>query len=126
MTLHFDPAARRAGFSLLEMLVVLAVLAIITSIAAAGLRGPSSGLRLERQVAEMMADAARLRLVAIRTGVAQGLTVDDLTCDTQPGVLTFHRDGTASGPDLCLTESTLTRRLMIDPLTGTLRRQGEP
>ncbi|MEO8531109.1 MAG: prepilin-type N-terminal cleavage/methylation domain-containing protein, partial [Deltaproteobacteria bacterium] len=53
MTLRFSPPSPRAGFSLLEVLVVLTILAMMAALAFASLRPPSEKLRLSRVIATL-------------------------------------------------------------------------
>jgi prepilin-type N-terminal cleavage/methylation domain-containing protein len=111
----------RAGVTLLEVLVVLAILALSAAVAFSSLRPPSDALTLSKRVAELEKDFALDRLRAIREGRAIIRDVEALACeqDTNTEVI-FRSDGTALGPDLCLSEGKITSRFALDPLTGRL------
>lgn len=64
------------GFSLLEMLLVVAILAIASVLAAAVVRGSSPGIQLRAQAKEIAAQLRYTRAHAIATGQAQRFTVD--------------------------------------------------
>ena len=69
------PFAAR-GFSLLEVLLVVAILAIASVLAAAVVRGSSPGIQLRAQAKELAAQLRYTRAHAIATGQAQRFTVD--------------------------------------------------
>ena len=64
------------GFSLLEVLLVVAILAIASVLAAAVVRGSSPGIQLRAQAKELAAQLRYTRAHAIATGQAQRFTVD--------------------------------------------------
>ena len=113
--------ARRpdAGFSLLETLVALAILAAVTGVAAAALRGPSPTLRLDAAVTALMREATAARHRAVVEGRTVPLPLP--RCDGAETVARFHPDGTASGAaSACLALAGLTRELRLSPLSGRL------
>jgi len=64
------------GFSLLEMLLVVAIFAIASVLAAAVVRGSSPGIQLRAQAKEIAAQLRYTRAHAIATGQAQRFTLD--------------------------------------------------
>jgi general secretion pathway protein H len=64
------------GFSLLEVLLVVAILAIASVLAAAAIRGGAPGLQLRTQAREIAAQLRHTRAQAIATGQAQRFTLD--------------------------------------------------
>lgn len=64
------------GFSLLEVLLVVAILAIASVLAAAVARGSSPGIQLRAQAKEIAAQLRHTRAHAIATGEAQRFTID--------------------------------------------------
>ncbi|HHI70479.1 MAG TPA: hypothetical protein ENJ91_05705 [Rhodobacteraceae bacterium] len=124
MILRFDLfsyAGKKAGISILEALVVLAILAMVLGLSAGALRGPSPALQLQKQAGILIEKAANLRQRAIREGKKLTMENQTTTCDTtikQP--LSFFPDGTASGPDLCLVIADQRLRLHLNALTGRL------
>lgn len=122
MTSPSDPPhSGRAGVTLFEALVVLALLAILTGVALGARRGPSPALELARLVAARSAEAARLRRLAVETGVPTSLEAPD-GCDGAT-TLVFLPDGTARGDDLCISVGDRSARLTLDRLTGRLDRE---
>lgn len=70
------PAARRSGFSILELLVVLTLMAILAAISVPALRRWQATLPLEQSAAAIQQLAARVRLGALRSGRPALLTLD--------------------------------------------------
>lgn len=131
-------AKTKPGFTLIEMLVVLAVTALIGALAF-----PAIERSLRGQAFESAADATELglrqaRADAIRSGQPTrfalgpdrrsivregGLPVDlpaaiAITLPTQG--ITFFGDGTSTGGTLALTGSGRERRLAVDPGSGAV------
>lgn len=109
----------RPGASLLELLIVLAVLAAVMSALAARPTGPSDRLRLQGAVAAVQKEAAFARGRAVRSGTPVDFEAGP-SCDGGTGPIVFARDGTARGPDICLGEGARTVRLAVHPLFGRL------
>ena len=111
----------RAGFSLLEVLVVVTLLALLAGLSFAGLRPPSKGLRLSRQISELEKRFAEDRLAAVRLGQLVETDLSDWLCNPEgTHMAVFRPDGTARGPDICLSAGDLTKRFAFDHLTGRL------
>lgn len=131
-------AGRPSGFTLVEMLVVLAVTALI-----AGLSFPAIERSLRGQAFESAADATELglrqaRADAIRSGRATrfALGADRRSIVREGGApialpaaigialptqgITFFGDGTATGGTVALTGSGRERRLAVDPGSGAV------
>ncbi len=113
-----------AGFSLLETLVALAILAVVTGVAAAALRQPPPALRLDNEVSDVQRDAAIARKRAVSTQVQVSMPVID--CEGNDAVIWFYPDGTASNVEFCVTNSGLTRALRVSTLSGQLLPKGTP
>ena len=140
------PADATAGFTLVEMLVVLAIMALVAAIAAPGLVSNyrtknvetlageiTMRLRLSRTSA--IASARPKQVVVdlgarvIRFGERDIVTLpDDVKMTVVTGqetvvagrqtVLTFLPDGSASGMDISLQRKGLTTRIAVNWLTG--------
>lgn len=108
--------------TLLETLVVLAILAGIAAVALPALRGPPVQLQLRAQAADVAARIASARLAALSTGETRSLEVSELTCDgaSEPAAIILQGDGLVIGPDLCLAVGTDSLRLRPAMLTGRL------
>lgn len=66
-------SSRRAGFSLLELLVVVALIGILAALAAPSLTGYLSVSRVNRAASEIESDVARTRMEAVRRGRSASL-----------------------------------------------------
>lgn len=123
MILRSDPLAPQTpstGLSLLEALIALAILAMVMGLAATGFRGPSPMLRLQKEAVELIRSASTLRQRAIRESKTLNMGTGGITCENTDISFSFFPDGTAIGPDLCLTTGTLKLRLTLNSLTGRL------
>lgn len=123
MILHSNPisiAKPTAGLSLLETLIALAILAMVMGLGASAFRGPSPTLRLQKEAAALIGTATALRQRAILENRALKMEDSAAPCEETDKPLTFFPDGTASGPDLCLTANDLHLRLTLNALTGRL------
>lgn len=123
---RFSRALSRAdaGFTLLETLVALAILAAVAGVTAASLRGSPPSLQLDNAVAALTRDASTIRHRAVLTQSSLPLQITD--CAGTEATLIFHPDGTASPAEICVQQAGLTRRLSVSPLTGRLIPQGTP
>lgn len=136
-----------AGFSLLEMLVVLGLLALVAVVSWPLLRGPSNEVRLKAAADEIVASARLARAEALRTGreVALGFDVDQRRYGapgivaprslpssaalevilpsaerTSPGTgrVRFFADGTTTGGRIVMRIGARSTVVVIDWLTG--------
>jgi len=121
MTLHFDPTSEpTAGFSLLEAMISLAIIALITGVTLSTARPPSASLRLEQRAAQVIARVAEARRTAIESARSISLDFPDAPCDDVVPTLSLFADGTALGGNICLTENELSLTLYVNALTGRL------
>lgn len=115
----------RAAVTLLEMLVVVAVLAAALGVVAAGWRGPSVEQRLRMTADALVAAAATARAQAMASGAPQMLRVpDDAIIDGPP--IWFTADGGAVGGPLILRNDGRALRLEAHWLTGALTAAAHP
>ncbi|WP_439655617.1 pilus assembly FimT family protein [Sulfitobacter aquimarinus] len=112
----FPPS--NAGFSLLETLVALAILAVVTGVAVSALRQPPPALQLDNAVTQVLRTATTTRNRAVSTQVRMSMPVAD--CDGDDGLIWFYPDGTAKGPEVCVSHAGLVRRLRVSALSGRL------
>lgn len=139
------PADATAGFTLVEMLVVLAIMALVAAIAAPGLVSNYRTKNLETMAGEITMRLRLSRTSAIATARPKQVVVDlgtriirfgerDIvalpddvkmtvvtgqeTVANRQTVLTFLPDGSASGMDISLQQKGRTARIAVNWLTG--------
>ncbi|MFB9980713.1 GspH/FimT family pseudopilin [Mesorhizobium kowhaii] len=140
------PADATAGFTLVEMLVVLAIMALVAAIAAPGLVSNYRTKNLETLAGEITMRLRLSRTSAIATARPKQVVVDlgtrvirfgerdsvalpdDVKMTVITGqetvvagrqtVLTFLPDGSASGMDISLQQKGRTTRIAVNWLTG--------
>lgn len=140
-----DPNNKTAGFSLVEMLVVLAIIALVASIAAPGLarsyrsqnidtiaREVAGRLRLSRTMAVGIAgrqtvvfdpSVNEIRFgerepLRLPTDVRMMLITGDKTIADRQAVLTFLPNGSASGIEVQLRRNQQGVRIDVNWMTG--------
>lgn len=114
MTSRFDIAGPRAGVTLFETMVALAVLSLIVAVVATAARPPSPRLQETAAIAELSRNVQNIRLRAIQEGRAVTLDTDKLCDGAQAPV--FFPDGSARFGPLCVGP----REIPVHPITGTL------
>ena len=148
--------ARRtdAGFSLIELLVTLAIFAMAVGVAAAALRGPSGSQRLRILTVKVATDLqlARTNAILLRRPVSFVFNVDKhsyrvdvagppvslptsvafaLTSARQAqfgaasGRIEFYPDGSSTGARLTLTDHGASASLRVEWLTGIVTLEGQ-
>ncbi|GFE51963.1 hypothetical protein So717_37160 [Roseobacter cerasinus] len=116
-----SPSKARLGLSLLEVLVVLAIMALIIGVAVPALRAPPHHLALQEQIALLEREALAIRLAAIRGGLAQPWQPDGPRCAGQlPARILYLPDGSAFGDPFCLRRDDQDLWLTVAPLTGRI------
>lgn len=108
----------RAGFTLLESMVALAIVALMTSIAVSGIRGPSPKLQLERAISAVKREASNARLRAVTEQIPVVIKLPG--CEIEEVDLTYYPDGSATGPLICVATAGFTATIRVSPLTGKL------
>ncbi len=132
------------GFTLLELLVVLLLLALSASIAAPSIGRSIDALRVRAEVAGFAAVLRHAREQAITTRRVYTVTVDDRdhqvrvavgedvktralpatwTIETDPPhvALRFQPEGSSTGADYRITAGPIVYRVTVDALTGRVR-----
>lgn len=120
MTSQRNTLGAQAGLTLFEVLISLAILALMAGVVIAGRSGPSPALTLNAEIADLREKAAGIRREAILRGRDQLWQDDDLACDDETFEVTYFADGTARGSDICIAVEPTQVRLSVDPLTGIL------
>ncbi|WP_114392877.1 prepilin-type N-terminal cleavage/methylation domain-containing protein [Oleisolibacter albus] len=136
------PRSAQAGFTLMEMLVTLAVAALIGAIAAPRLELAVQALELGGSARQLALDLARARAMALRRGEVVALS---LLSDGQgyrspagtvrlpaglrldgPAEIRFGADGQTAGARLLLTGTRRRIALEIGPVAGTISLERLP
>lgn len=107
-----------AGFTLVELLVGLAIVAAALALALPYLPRLAPGAALDAAVAEAAANLRAARATAIRDNrpVLAAIENGRLTVEFQP-------DGSSTGGSLDLGSGQRVRRIAVDPLTGRITVQ---
>jgi general secretion pathway protein H len=147
--IHIRTRWWEAGFTLIEMLVVLVILALAATVAVPLLSGGSEGLRLQLAASELAAAFRVTRSAAILRHMETSLMIDvdrrtfkssvvskrPFAADIEAkltfasgigsapseGGFQFFPDGSSTGGDVLLTLHGKQSRLCIDWLTGEIR-----
>jgi general secretion pathway protein H len=140
-----------AGFSLVEMLVVLTILALAATFAMPLLSGGSEGLRLQTASSELAAAFRVTRSAAIMRNVETTMIIDvdhrtfrstvvsqrpfapdieaklrfaaGIRSASSDGGFQFFPDGSSTGGDVTLSLHGKQTKLCVDWLTGEVRRE---
>jgi prepilin-type N-terminal cleavage/methylation domain-containing protein len=121
------PNSQEAGFTLVEVLVVLAIMATIITLAVPAIRRQGGGVETQKSIAVLEAQLREGR----RSALAQARTVDVRVSEpieyrpavpptlAEPGTVRFYADGSSSGGALFSGGRPL---LQIDWLSGAVTR----
>ena len=143
---------QQAGFTLIEMLVVLAILVLVAGVAMPLLSGGSDGLRLQMASSELASAFRATRSAAILRHTETTLLIDvdrrtfrsnvvaprvfapgidakltfaaGIGATPSDGGFRFFSDGSSTGGDVLLSLHGQQSRLCIDWLTGRVLRDG--
>lgn len=147
--------ARDAGFSMLELLVVLAIIAAVMTIALPRFEAPGSRANLDAVTVELAGQLKALRARAIAGNREQAFTLDapahtysagpasaairlpktvsvtfqtarDVSRSAGEARLIFYPTGGSTGGRLSLTQDQSRRTVAIDWLTGTVSIERAP
>lgn len=122
-----------AGFTLVELLVVLAVLGLLVTLVPSFFPGSRAGVELTRTARAMADDLRVRRTTAVDSQAAAELRIDALLLpagmtlaaeDVRGGDLSairFFPDGSSTGGRLTLSAAGRTRVVAVDWLSGQVR-----
>lgn len=122
---------RPAGFTLLELLVVVAILGLVAGLVFPAIEGASKrqafrtvASKVDFAVRQARADALRLNrtmtvpaLAQPRLGLERDMMIQDMRIE-QPQNLRFYRDGTSNGGTIQLSSGPRSFRVAIAAQTG--------
>ena len=146
-------AARASGFSLLEIILVIAIIALASVLAAAAMGGGFKGMQLKASAKQIASNLRYTRAQAIETGKPQSFMIDprrhewrapkahhgDIPAklgivfigarEVQPtagvGAIVFFPDGAATGGRIQLTSGKVAWNIDVGWLTGQVQiKQG--
>ncbi len=142
-----EPARRRMseagsnGFTLLEMLVVIAITAMISGIVAANMERTLDALELQQNVRLLQADLRVARATALRTGKSVDLEATDHGHEYDwiggsrflPAGITLsmsrpfvvYPDGSVDAPPIVMSSERRSHALAVDPVTGGVTVDGQ-
>lgn len=152
---HSFAETRAAGFTLLELVVVLAIVALAAGIALPRLKGPPERLRLQAAAGEIGQRLRSVRAAAIASGSEQTLTFDSrarsfwTSLDPRPrsigaGIdvavagpaieqpsadhraIRFRPDGSASDAQVTLRLGALAADVTVEWISGVARTAWRP
>jgi general secretion pathway protein H len=129
------------GFTLLEMLVVIAITALISGIVAANMERTLDALQLQQNVRLLQADLRVARATALRTGKSVDLEATnrgreyDWIGGTRflPSGITLsmsrpfivYPDGSVDAPPMVMASAGRSHTLAVDPVTGGVTVDGQ-
>ncbi|CAA2142701.1 prepilin-type N-terminal cleavage/methylation domain-containing protein [Hyphomicrobium sp. ghe19] len=142
---HRSPVETEAGFTLLELLVVLVIIAVTAAIALPKTRGSSSALALRSTAVGIAAEFRTARADAIRTSTSRSVMIDvarrkywadgdsnahqipaavEVTATignsgpTALATLNFEPDGSSTGGKISLSAGKSKADIIVDWMTG--------
>jgi general secretion pathway protein H len=148
---QFKDQGSESGFTLIEMLVVLMILALTATVAVPLLSGGSEGLRLQMASSELAAAFRVTRSAAIMRNTETSMMIDvdhrtfrstvvsqrafapdiearltfasGIRSASSDGGFQFFPDGSSTGGDVTLSLRGKQTKLCVDWLTGEIRRE---
>ncbi|MHA3915835.1 pilus assembly FimT family protein [Halovulum sp. GXIMD14793] len=111
--------SRSDGFTILEAMVSLAILAMIMGISISAYRRGNPGLEYRAAVGEVIAAAHEARRRAIRTGTVVSFRAAAEPCD-DPADLIFYPDGSVQQMEFCVLLNNRRSTFRATGLTGAV------
>ncbi len=123
--------SRQAGFTLLEVMVTIAIMGLVLTMLASFTRPRSHRLEMESAVRHVAQTLRLARGQAIAGGVPVAVTLPRLPAwlavvvQAPPGGIVFAPDGTASGGHVLLAGTGRRVEVTVDWLTGRVEIDGD-
>lgn len=111
--------SRSDGFTMLEAMLSLAIVALIATISIRAYTRGNPGLEYRVKIGEVIADARAARRSAVQTGKTIRFKPDAQPCDLEAELL-FFSDGSAGQADVCLLITDRPTVFRTVGLTGAL------
>lgn len=116
-----DYLKANSGFTVLEALVTLSVLALTAAMFSGRNPEPSSELRFASLIGELKRDVATARAQAVVERQLVTFNIQQERCDDLVSPIVFFPDGTVSASEICLAIGEYQRLLTIHPITGQVQ-----
>lgn len=116
--------AKKTGFTLIEMLVVLAVLGLITGIAFPAVERASAQQRYRLATSEVESALRNARATAVardaETSFVPPPVPEDIVVTTTRGGIRFYEDGSANGGSVAVAMGQRRSQFGVDAVTGLI------
>lgn len=112
---------QQKGFTLLEMMMVLLIMALISGVVVVTRPIAPTELRLQARIAELANSASIARYMAVRNGIPVSWKASGDPCDDGQAEIIFYPDGTSSTGPICLVFDDHSINVEFNPITGQIK-----
>lgn len=116
-----QPDRKQEGFTLLEMMMVLLIMALISGVVIATRPIAPAELRFQVRIAELAKSASLARYKAVKNGIAVNWNSNSEPCEDGQRDIVFFPDGTNSSGPICLVINNRATKFRLDAITGQVR-----